>query len=77
MQNPMPISSQVDWFTKEDYKKVIRWLEITDHKLFIDKAISDLLTEYMPEEYSKVIDRRFRLVDTFNDIKCYEVIKIK
>ncbi len=73
LQNPMPISSQVDWFTKEDYKKVIRWLEITDHKLFIDKDISYLLTQYMPEEYSKVISRRFRLVDTYNDIKCYEV----
>ncbi len=75
LQNPMPISSQVDWFTKEDYKKVIRWLEMTDHKLFIDKDISYLLMEYMPEEYSSVISRRFRLIDTFNDIKCYEVRK--
>lgn len=74
VKNPMPIRSNIDWFTKDDYQEVINYLNVTDNKVFLDKKITTLLMTYVPKEFTAVINKRFALVDTLDAVKCYKPI---
>lgn len=71
VKNPMDIRSSIDWFTKEDYAKVINWLEKTTHTVFIDVNTENLLIAYVPKEFNSVLERRFNLKINTNSIKVY------
>ena len=69
--NPMPIRSSVDWVTKEDYQKVIDYLETVTGKVFLDKKTESMLTTYAQEPFKDVMKRRFKLVSEFSNIRMY------
>ncbi len=71
VKNPMPLRSIIDWATKEDYRKVLDYLEITDNKLFLDRKTATLLSTYVPEEFNEILNRRFTLVETYDTISYY------
>jgi len=75
VKNPMPIRSVVDWFTKEDYQKVIDYLKISRHQLFMDKRVYTLLMSYVPEEFTEVLKNRYTLLDTYDTIKYYGLVQ--
>ncbi len=75
VKNPMPLRSIVDWFTKEDYQKVIDYLKTSHHPLFIDKKVYNMMMTYMPKEFTGVINQRFTLVDAYDTITYYELIQ--
>ncbi|MEI6132321.1 MAG: hypothetical protein WCQ41_05810 [Bacillota bacterium] len=74
IKNPTPIGAPIDWFTKDDYKKIFDWLGKTKGLVFVDPYCKDLFNTFSPKEFSEAIKGRFREVDSFRDITVYEVI---
>ena len=71
--NPMDVRSCIDWFTKDDYAKVIKWLETTQNDLIIDSKVRGLLDTYVPSELNDVLNRRFVQTKTNGNFTLYKL----
>lgn len=69
------IPSTIDWYTKDDYRKVINWLRTTNNKIILDEFSYNLLEKYCSEDLKNIISERFEVVKHKDSLILLQPIK--
>lgn len=67
------VPATIDWFTKEDYRRVFHYLSETKNKVIIDNASLYYLQTYEPENLNTVL-KRFVLLQQLEGYRVYSLI---
>lgn len=61
------VPATVDWYTKEDYRKVMDWIGKTENKIIFDSNSYNLLNTYNNKELNEVLNNKFILEKNTKD----------